>query len=54
MQIALYVGLFLCAFLFLLGLLVWWFEAAIFVRLCLSVLCIAPAVAFGAMFIEEL
>ena len=54
MKIALYVGLFLCAVLILFGLSVWFLEAPILVKLMLSILGIAPGVAFGAMFIEEL
>lgn len=54
MKIALYVALFLCAVLILLGLSVWFLEAPVLARLILSILGIAPGVAFGAMFIEEL
>lgn len=54
MQIALYVGLFLCEVLILFGLSVWFLEAPVLMRLILSILGLAPGVAFGAMFIEEL
>lgn len=54
MKIALYVALFLCAVLILFGLSVWCIEAPVLMRLILSILGLAPGVAFGAMFIEEL
>lgn len=54
MKIALYVALFLCAFLILFGLSAWCLEAPILMRLLLSILGMAPGVAFGAIIIEEL
>lgn len=54
MKIALYVALFLCAVLILFGLSVWGLEAPVLMRLILSILGLAPGVAFGAIIIEEL
>ena len=55
MRVALYVALFLCVVLLSMGIGIWWITIIPGVlRLLLSILCSAPAIAYGAIIIEEL
>lgn len=53
MRVALYVALFLCVVLLSMGIGIWWITIMPgILRLLLSIICIAPAIAYGAMIIE--